>query len=74
MTHDEDLFNDGLFTEPPLDHIQRGQEVVAHLIWGDETVVVEDIGTDVDGWPMVRVKTKTGQRITVARSSVGEKP
>ncbi len=54
----------------PLDYIQRGQEVVARLIWGDDTVVLEDFGTDGDGWPMVRVKTRTGQRFTVARSSL----
>jgi hypothetical protein len=38
-------------------------------IWGEETCVVQQLGT-IDGWPGVTVMTKSGDKITVLRSSV----
>jgi len=66
---DEMLYSDGLFDEPVLDHIQSGDKVTLRTIWGEEECVVEQFGT-IDGWPGVTVRTNSGDRITVLRSSV----
>ena len=48
---------------------KRGDKVTLCTIWGEESCVVEEFGT-IDGWPGVTVKTKSGDRITVLRSSI----
>jgi hypothetical protein len=66
----EDIYNDGLFPEPPLDYIKVGDRVMLRTIWGEEKCRVEEMGCDREGWPMVTVTTTSGDRVTVSRSSL----
>jgi hypothetical protein len=69
----EDVYSDGLFPEPPLDYIRVGEQVTLRMIWGEELARVEEMATDVDGWPTVTATIlSSGDRVTVARSSVHE--
>lgn len=60
---------DGLFeVEPEL--ISVGDRVKLRTIWGEEMCRVEQVGHDVEGWPIVTVSTTSGDRVTVSRSSL----
>ena len=65
--------DDGLFEEPARQPLSIGDKVVLRTIWGEEPCTVHELGT-VDGWPMVTVKTKSGDTVTVSRANVREMP
>lgn len=65
-----DMGGEGLFEEPERSPLSVGDRAQVLTIWGLEPCRVEAIGRDADGWPMVTVTTRSGDRVTVARSSI----
>jgi len=62
--------DDGLFPPPPAEVIRKGDTVVVRTIWGEEPCRVEDVRSDRDGWPIVTVTSRSGDRMTVSRAIV----
>lgn len=62
---------DGLFDEPEPRPLKINDMVTLLTIWGEEACRVVDMGT-IKGFPMVSVRTKSGDTITVNRSSIKE--
>lgn len=61
--------SEGLFEEPTRVPLRPGDHAVVHTMWGDEPCTVVTSGT-VDGFPMVTVKTRSGDTVTVNRASL----
>lgn len=62
---------EGLFEEPERRELHPGDKVVVRTIWGEEDCEVVEVGT-IDGFPMVSIKTPSGDRATVSRASIKE--
>ena len=60
--------SDGLFEMEPTP-VAVGEEVVIQTMWGDEPATVRHVGV-VDGFCMVTVLTRSGDRISVERGRV----
>lgn len=63
--------DEGLFEEPERRELHPGDKVVVRTMWGEESCKVHEMGT-IDGYPMVTVKTPSGDTVTVNRAAIKE--
>lgn len=57
--------DDGLFPVAPSARLVRGDKVRIRTMWGVEFCDVMDITRDSDDWPMVTLRTLSGDTITI---------
>lgn len=65
--------SEGLFAEPTRVPLRRGDTAVLLTMWGQEECTVVRC-FHADTFPMVTVRTTSGDTVTVNRSSLQEKP
>ena len=61
--------SEGLFEEPTRVPLAPGDTVILLTMWGEEPCTVLRIGKQ-DNYPMVQVRTESGDTVTVNRSSI----
>lgn len=61
--------DEGLFEEPTRVPLAPGDEVVLLTMWGEEPCTVLRVGIQ-STFPMVQVRTESGDTVTVNRSSL----
>lgn len=57
--------DEGLFSVKPSARLTRGDKVRIQTIWGMEFCDVMDVTRDDDDWPMVTLRTLSGDKITI---------
>lgn len=62
--------SEGLFDVPPSTRLEPGDTVRITTMWGTEFCKVVKLTTDVDDFPMVMIRTPSGDKVTIGVARV----